>query len=815
VIIHNRALGYAPYAVMPCMCQGRGVCIECQRWQSGRNLKALGSLVAGDVRGFGNLAKTIDSTRLSSIGYVPPSDNLRYALSKLPLDVAREYQPQPPPTNVGRSDGVFQSNLIVRPNQFVQSPNGKYKFLYTFDRELVVIGPQEPVNSGFLWRHKTGHGPRSYVDLRYGRLTVFDPDTNKESSFYWPNVEPVANSYAVMQDDGNFVVYAPGGKATWATDTWRRAAGCDVEQLKKVYPQQLPGIDPPGLRNAWCDCRFLPGVWVDKSGLDARTRCKQDHFPNFAPWTNEGAGQRGLPTGEGLVFAFLNNAREPAEEELELDYLASLMYTDTSRWAAIMAFCGFRAGGPTFLGPIGLVGTAFDGLWSLISAPFDQGKRLRYFRKMADVWFNMGAPMFFAGLGTVALVVAGTVVGTMVGGPLGTVIGAGAGLFLGSVALIMAAGTVIENAAKRIEERTGAFRPPWATRSRSEIKWSEEQRLLWQPSDTSLRQASKYWYPAKIAYQTLCAKLLDPGRYVDPLTTFLQDGCELAAALIPKTPIPDAEVESVRTFLKSLGRLAPPLVQAFVQKRGDAIKSDTTWATVGGIFDEASKIVEDPKVRERLIDWADFFNLFKFSIARAAGYALEPTPENFKALVCCDVDSAFDKMPQAFVQQNMSALSKSLDAILGKPVEGRVLTIEERAGFASVFTQINAANIAKFLRLVARLVGFFDETISNLKKLGWQPLTDVVAFLSRVLQAIRDALMQAREFLLALINAAKNAPPLPEPKKEEQKPKPKVTVKEDDGLLARLLLGAGGGFVIGGPPGALVGAGAAVALSSK
>lgn len=814
MIIHNRALGYAPYAVMPCMCQGRGVCIECQRWQSGRNLKALGSLVAGDVRGFGALPSVIPNLT-DAMAYVRPIDNPIFALKKIPLDVAREYQKPPPPVNVGRADGVFQSNLTVRPNQFVASPSGKYKFLYTLDRELVVIGPEEPVNGGFLWRHKTGHGPRSYVDLRYGRLTVFDPDTNKESSFYWPNVEPVANSYAVMQDDGNFVVYAPGGKATWATDTWRRAAGCDVEQLKKVYPQQFPGIDPPGLRNAWCDCRFLPGVWVDKSGEDARTRCKKDHFPNFAPWTNEGAGQRGLPTGEGLVFAFLNNAREPAEEELELDYLASLMYTDTSRWAAIMAFCGFRAGGPTFLGPLGLVGTAFDGLWSLISAPFDQGKRLRYFSKMADVWFNMGLPMFAAGLGTVALVVAGTIVGTMVGGPLGTVIGAGAGLFLGSVALIIAAGTVIENAAKRIEERTGPFRPPWVTRSRSEIRWSEEQRLRWQPSPASLQQASKYWYPAKIAYQAFCAKLLDPGRYVDPLTTFLQDGCELAAALIPKTPIPDKEVESVRTFLKALGRLASPIVQAFVEKKGDALKSDTTWATVGTIFEESSKIVEDAAVKERLIDWADFFTLFKASVARAAGYMLEPSPENFKKLVCCDIDSAFDKMPQAFVGQNMSALSKALDAIMGKPIDGRVLTIEERAGFASAFVQLNASNIAKFLRLVARLVGFVDEVIANLKKLGWQPLTDVVNFLSGVLGAIRDALMQAREFILSLINAAKTAPPLPEPKPEEKpKPKPKVQPKED-GLLAALLLGAGGGFVVGGPPGALVGAGAAAALASR
>lgn len=813
MIVHNRALGFAPYAVMPCICQGRGVCIECQKWRSGRNLKSLGALVAGDVRGFGQVSVATLAEGIQ--GYIPPNNNQIYALKRLPLDVAREYQPPPPPVSVGRSDGVMQSSLLIRPNQFVASSTGKYKFMYTRERELVLIGPQEPVNGGFLWRQKTNHGPRSYVDLAFGTLRVFDPDTNRQTSFSWPNVEPVANSYAVMQDDGNFVVYAPGGKPTWATGTSYRARGCPPEEVQKLYPGPFPGIDNPKARQAWCDCKFLPGVWTDKNGEDALTRCKKDVLPNFAPWTNEGAGMRALPTGEGLVYAFLNNAREPAEEELELDYLCSLMFTDTARWAAIMCYCGFRAGGPTFLGPLGLFGTAFDGLWSLISAPFDQGKKMRYFSKMADVWFNQGLPMFAAGLGTVALVVAGTVAGTLVSPGLGTVIGAGAGLFLGSVALIIATGTVIENAAKRIEERTGAFRPPWVRRERTEIRWTEQQRLQWQPSDASIRQASRHWYPAKIAYEAFCSKLLDPGRYVDPLTTFLQDGCELAAALIPKTPIPDPEVESVRTFLKSLGRLAPPLVQAFVEKQGDAIKSDTTWATVGGIFDEASKLVEDAEVKKRLVDWADFFNLFKFSIARAAGYALEPTPENFKALVCCDVDSAFDKMPQAFVGQNMSALSKALDAILGKPVDGRVLTVEERSGFASVFVQLNASNLAKFLRLVARLIGFFNESIAHLKSLQWEPLRAVVDFLSMILTAISDALMQARAFILSLIEGAKSAPPV---EVKEDKPPPKKTQeasKEDDGLLARLLLGAGGGFVLGGPPGAVIGAGAVVALTGK
>jgi hypothetical protein len=697
----------------------------------------------------------------------------------------------------------------MRPNEFILSRNKLYTFMFTLDRELVVLGPQEAINGGFLWRMKTGYGPNAYVYLNNGgRLTIHDPDLNFYRTFSRSGVSGEANSYAVMQDDGNFVVYTQGNKATWATGTDFRARECPLDELDASYGKS----DSTTKRNAWCECRFLPGTWTDKSGTDALTRCKEAQF--WPPWTNEGAGARALPTGEGLVAAFLANSRAPSEEELELDYLASLMFTDTARWASIMCYAGFRSGGVTFLGPLGLVGTAFDGLWSLISAPFDEGKRLRYFEKMAAAWYGMGMPIFSAGLTAVALIVAGTVAGTVINPGLGTTIGAGVGLFLGSLSLIQATGISISNAARMIEKKNGDFRPPW-TRGAPEKDWPEEKRLKWTPSPAALQRASKYWYPANIAYQMFCSKLLNPGRYINPLQTFLEDGCELAAALIPKSPSAsrDLEVESVRLFVKALGRLASPLVLAFVEKKGDAIKSESTWQTVSTIFEEGSKIVEDEKLRERFIDWADFFFLFKSSVSRAAGYALEPTPDNFKKLVCCDVDSAFDRMPQAFVQQNMSALSKSLDAILGKPVDGKVLSIQERVTYAQVFTKLNAKNVDKFLRLVERLVGFFDETISSLKNLGWDALTDVVNFISSVLSAIRDALNQARAFIQSLIRAAESAPPLPDPKKDEDTPKSKK--QEGDGLLAALLLGAGGGFVVGGPPGALVGAGAAVALSSK
>jgi hypothetical protein len=130
---------------------------------------------------------------------------------------------------------------------------------------------------------------------------------------------------------------------------------------------------------------------MDMAGVDALTRCKKDTFPNFAPWTNEGAGQRDLPTGEGLLYAFIRNNREPLEQELELDYLCSLMFTDTARFASIVVYAGMHAGGALFLGPLGPVQTAANFLIGGIVSLFDEGKRIRYLEKLAKA-----SPLFEA-----------------------------------------------------------------------------------------------------------------------------------------------------------------------------------------------------------------------------------------------------------------------------------------------------------------------------------------------------------------------------------------------------------------------------------
>jgi hypothetical protein len=262
-------------------------------------------------------------------------------------------------------------------------------------------------------------------------------------------------------------------------------------------------------------------------------------------------------------------------------------------------------------------------------------------------------------------------------------------------------------------------------------------------------------------------------------------------------------------FIRSIGTTASPLARAAVSGKTDALSSEETWQAVSNVFAEGAKISESASVKEQLTDWADLFFLFKPSFARAVGYVTNPTQENFEKFICCANDSAFDRMPQAFVGQNISSLKTQLAAIAGESVNGKVLTPEERQGFAAAIVKLNGDNFAKLLRLIARILGFFSQAVDEIRKLKWGILDGVLALLSSLLTAIAQALMQARDFILSLLNQAKDID-LPPPSKKET-----TKSTRDDGLLVRLLLGAGGGFVIGGPPGALIGAGVAAAATGK
>jgi len=865
VIIHNRALGFAPYAVAPCLCRGRGICVECQRAKSDRNLKALGALVAGDVRGFGNVtqyslesARTFERPVITSPLFFPTSlnDTLAKALAV-----------QLAPVNVGRADGVILQGQKILPNQFVQSPNGKYQFLYSLNREIVVVGPGEndPINGGILKREATGFGPNSYLVLRGDKLCVEEPLANGSLKAQCRGREAIVvedyESYGRMQDDGNFVVYSPTGRVMYETGTWFGAKGCPIGEkpedvgtlrwaFRNEWKKELPGFDPKVAWDFWCDCKFMPGNWKDTAGVDALTRCKKVlsvlNTPGFeAPWTEWGGGQRGLPTGGGLLQAFAAMVREPTEEELELDYLCSLFFTDFSRWCGIMAYCGLRVGGPTFLGPVGLIGTAIEGLWSLISAPFDEGKKLRYFQKMGDAWYNNGLIIFLAGLtsatifalamwgvgavifpaaaGSGALVTAGAAAGTVVIG--GTVVSSAVAvsvILTGALAVLAVPIAIgIEKciliAAERIEERHGSFIAPWSARgSGRELVYSDEYKANWKPSVPALQRAQKYYFPSRIAFEVWAKQRFAIWRLLDPVTSALEDACELAAAFIPQTVPENKDIAQAKVFIRSIGKVASPIVKAALDKKQEAISSETTWETVSKFFSDAAAASTDAETKQRLTDWADFFRIFKSSIGRATLFAFEPTPEGFKKYIFDAPDSAFDRLPVGFVGQNMSSLSRSLDAVMGKPVNGRVLTYEERLVYADVFQKLNGDNFARLLRLIARILTFFEECLVEIKKHAWDILDGVIQFLADILGNIAEALMKARDFILWLIQQFNNVPDVPKTI-EEAPPKKTVTVVKsgDDGLLAALLLGAGGGFVVGGPPGALVGAGAAAVLTTK
>lgn len=871
VIVHNRALGFAPYAAAPCLCRGRGVCVECQRRRSDRNLQALGALVAGDVRGF----RGITSYDLgSSRTFTEPilTYPLRTALfDRLSLEKVLAFQV--PQTNVGRSDGVILQGQKIGQNQYVQSRNGKYKFLYSNNREIVVTGPGEndPINGGVLKRESTGLGPNSYLVLRGDKLCAEEPLSSGSMKSQCRGRDAIVvedfESYGVMQDDGNFVVYSPTGRVMYETGTWFGAAGCPIGDkptevgtlrwaFRNEWAKQPPGFDPKAAWDFWCDCKFMPGNWKDTAGVDALTRCKKVlsvlGTPGMdAPWTEWGGGQRGLPTGGGLIQAFAAMVREPTEQELELDYLCSLFFTDFSRWCGIMAYCGLRSGSITFLGPIGLVGTTvqnIDLLFSYLTNSFDFEKKNRYYQKMEKAWFENGFPIVLGGLtsaaiialalvgvgavlfpaaaGSGAVITAGAAAGTvLVGGAVTVSSGVAISVILtGALAVLavpisIAINECLKNARIDLESKYGRLIPPWSARAeRTGIKPREqtlEEKEAWQPSINALRRAQLYYFPANLAFEVWARQRFAIWRLLDPVATALEDACDLASAFLPQTVPANPDIAQAKVFIRSIGRLATPIVKAALDKKTEAISAEQTWENVAAFFSEAAKNSTDSEAKERLTDWADFFLMFKSSIGRATLYAFDPTKDNFNKYIYDAPDSAFDRLPVGFVRQNMSSLSQSLDAVLGKPVNGRVLTLEERSVYASVFQQLNGENFVKLLRLVSRVLGFFNECVAEIHKYASDVplLGDVLKFLADVLGAIAEGLMKARDFLAWLLEQFKTAPTVLQEKKEDEPPPKKEA--EDDGLLVRLLLGAGGGFVLGGPPGAVIGAGAAVALTGK
>jgi hypothetical protein len=106
------------------------------------------------------------------------------------------------------------ANQQLNVNDHLDPPNGTTRLIMQGDGNLVLYRQDDGVA---LWSTGTWNTPANHAIMQTdGNFVVYDA-TGKA---YWATgtwTDP--GSYVVLQDDGNFVLYGPNGGALWATNT--------------------------------------------------------------------------------------------------------------------------------------------------------------------------------------------------------------------------------------------------------------------------------------------------------------------------------------------------------------------------------------------------------------------------------------------------------------------------------------------------------------------------------------------------------------------------------------------------------------------
>ncbi|HEV2087152.1 MAG TPA: tyrosinase family protein [Cryptosporangiaceae bacterium] len=119
----------------------------------------------------------------------------------------------PVPTSPVAQGDDMQAGEVLNPDQSITSANGRYRFTYQGDGNLVLYGP-----AGALWASRTaGKGVGACVMQADGNLVIYDHTV-------WPVWATGTNnnpgSRLVVQDDANTVIYNAKSAAVWNTNTW-------------------------------------------------------------------------------------------------------------------------------------------------------------------------------------------------------------------------------------------------------------------------------------------------------------------------------------------------------------------------------------------------------------------------------------------------------------------------------------------------------------------------------------------------------------------------------------------------------------------
>lgn len=160
--------------------------------------------------------KSIASTAATSFGFTGLSCGQAYRLGvaaydaagnlSTPATVTASTAPCPPSNRMSHEE-----SLLAASSQYLQSPDGRYRFVMQADGNVVLYGP-----SGALWSTNTvGSKARELRMQNDGNLVLY----NQSSQAVWSSgTSHHYNATLYVQNDGNVVIYE-GSTALWSTGT--------------------------------------------------------------------------------------------------------------------------------------------------------------------------------------------------------------------------------------------------------------------------------------------------------------------------------------------------------------------------------------------------------------------------------------------------------------------------------------------------------------------------------------------------------------------------------------------------------------------
>jgi hypothetical protein len=133
---------------------------------------------------------------------------------------------------------AMRPGQALHPGEAITSRNGRYRFIYQSDGNLVLYRRKDgrPLWASNTHRQSTG----VMVMQTDGNAVVYRADNRP----VWASgTAKHRNSRLVVQDDGNVVIYDPGGRPVWATNTVQRssrpvAQGDDMRPGETLTPNR-------------------------------------------------------------------------------------------------------------------------------------------------------------------------------------------------------------------------------------------------------------------------------------------------------------------------------------------------------------------------------------------------------------------------------------------------------------------------------------------------------------------------------------------------------------------------------------------------